>query len=282
MVPSGLRRLGSCAAAYRGTRVCQRYTGGSGLFSPIPIEVPHNRGLLAGSRSGPRLQSFLHSTGCPSESSSADQRERLLAACVLERLPVVLPELPIWESDFQTFCFERQQQERKEPPDEFLDAASSLGREDDDLEFEPAPCITEADRKNDRRSLNRALAQRLYLIVYGKSALQPDSKQPVWHFPLVEHSAGETIRQAAERALVQRLGSGMDVYFVGNAPCGHLERSEPISKVFFFRSQILKGSIELQGGIKDYAWVTKAELADYFDHTQSEDHKLLMQKMLSS
>ena len=43
---------------------------------------------------------------------------------------------------------------------------ASAGEEDD--EWVPAPRITEADHKNDIRSLERKLAQRLFLIVNRK------------------------------------------------------------------------------------------------------------------
>ena len=49
-----------------------------------------------------------------------------------------------------------------------------------------------------------------------------------WQLPAVEHVAGETIRQTAERAALATVGEGPKTYFVGNAPAGHFpDRSLP-------------------------------------------------------
>lgn len=96
--------------------------------------------------------------------------------------------------------------------------------------------------------------------------------------------------QCAEAALHSNLGKHLETYFVGNAPCGHLENSETNTKVlqiffpavvnffycfipfvnfaiqvFFFRSQILGGNLKLNQQLKDYAWVTKEQITDFIE-----------------
>ncbi|KAE8708027.1 Desiccation-related protein PCC27-45 [Hibiscus syriacus] len=73
------------------------------------------------------------------------------------------------------------------------------------IDYVPAPRITEADKTNDRKSLQRALDRRLYLLLYGDSNGAP-SGNPVWHFP-------ENVYDS------QGLSH---TYFVGNAPMGHM------------------------------------------------------------
>jgi hypothetical protein len=66
---------------------------------------------------------------------------------------------------------------------------------------------------------------------------------------------------------------------VGNAPCGHLayRLSTPTYKRFFFKSQMMGSKVNVKGRkIRDYAWVAKDELAEYFDPAEFE----YMKKML--
>eukprot|EP00271_Cylindrocystis_brebissonii_P014757 TRINITY_DN36282_c0_g1_i1.p1 TRINITY_DN36282_c0_g1~~TRINITY_DN36282_c0_g1_i1.p1 ORF type:complete len:269 (-),score=48.12 TRINITY_DN36282_c0_g1_i1:182-988(-) len=193
------------------------------------------------------------------------QDEHLIASVILERLPVVLPNLPDWEQEYKAFSFARQQMYRKEYPQQLLEKSSSFSAAEDEegaLAFEPASKITAADRKNDVRSLSRALDQRLFLIVQGRP-LRSDFSEPRWHFPEREYSNEATMRQCAEKALTEKVGSEAELYFVGNAPCGHWQmRENPLVKRFFFRSQIIGSNFSIRPGgqLRDFAWVTKEEL----------------------
>ena len=94
--------------------------------------------------------------------------KRIVAAAVVERLPVITPDPEPWE----TAMWELQ--ERKEnamakplPDDWFRDDSGGLRKaeEEDGVEEEDpvlgfAPRITEADTANDTKSLNRKLANR--------------------------------------------------------------------------------------------------------------------------
>ncbi|XP_038996541.1 39S ribosomal protein L46, mitochondrial-like [Hibiscus syriacus] len=89
------------------------------------------------------------------------------------------------------------------------------------IDYVPAPRITEADKTNDRKSLQRALDRRLYLLLYGDSNGAP-SGNPVWHFPENVYDSQDIYLQCAKSALESVLGGLSHTYFVGNAPMGHM------------------------------------------------------------
>lgn len=214
-----------------------------------------------------------------SSSSSVDpsspQGEKLIASVALERLPLIVPPPAPEVLAFRNFSSEWHDQYRREYPKEFIDVLSSSNEREInafELKFEPGPRITEADKTNDRKSLQRALDQRLYLIVQGYPLGYPKEKL-VWHFPERLYKNEQTMRLCAESVLVPTAAKENDVYFVGNAPCGHFFESHPdlkskapvTFKRFFFRSQLL-GKIRYKAwSYKDYAWVTKDELLEYFE-----------------
>jgi len=136
--------------------------------------------------------------------------------------------------------------------------------------WQPSSRETQADRDNNRKSLDRALDKKLYLIV------QKNRKNYAWQFPQGGWENGETMRGTVERELREELGSKVKAYFISNAPCGFYQypfseaaqekyRAES-SKVFFYRARHLDGDIELNKneGLVDYLWVTAQELKEYF------------------
>eukprot|EP00850_Spirogloea_muscicola_P015375 SM000117S25495 [mRNA] locus=s117:155098:156570:- [translate_table: standard] len=169
----------------------------------------------------------------------------------------------------------------------------------------PAPGRRRARRRSSLRpgrrrqtpaatTLQRALDRRLYLLVKGAPTGAPAGSSE-WHFPEKEYSDEGTMRKCAEAALAARAGSALQVYFVGNAPCGHTAPPTSPSRVraatdllpdlglsvggvpvsgrhrFFFRAQMLGGSLRMQEShVTDYAWVTKAELPRYIGGVQHE------------
>ncbi|KAE8685124.1 39S ribosomal protein L46 [Hibiscus syriacus] len=162
--------------------------------------------------------------------------EKIVASVLFERLPVVIPKLDPVVYAFQEFS----------------------GKGDYQIDYVPAPRITEADKTNDRKSLQRALDRRLYLLLYGNSNGAPSGK-PVWHFP----------EKCAESALESVLGDLSHTYFVGNAPMGHMviEPRENVSepyKRFFFKSQVIDTNKFNIRKCEDFVWVTKDELLEYF------------------
>lgn len=119
--------------------------------------------------------------------------------------------------------------------------------------------VTEADRKNDTKSLNRKLEDTLVLLVE-----QQLGQERLLLLPQGKREAGETMRQTAERILRERCGDGITVTFYGNAPCGFYkykypkaERKETVgAKIFFYRTMHKSGNIT--GA--NFEWLDKAEL----------------------
>jgi len=132
------------------------------------------------------------------------------------------------------------------------------------------------------RSLQRALDRRLYLLLYGDAYGTPKG-QPVWHFPEKVYSSEERLRKCAESALESVLGDLSHTYFVGNAPMGHIampptEKNDDNQSFtrFFFKSQVIATN-KLNIKCKDFLWVTKDELLEYFP-----EHSEYLTKMIIS
>ncbi|KAJ5800331.1 uncharacterized protein N7518_002399 [Penicillium psychrosexuale] len=135
----------------------------------------------------------------------------------------------------------------------------------------PYPRITEADKKNDQKSLDRLLSRTLYLLV--------QSKEGHWKFPSSPVESGETLRLAAERTLAQSAGINMNTWMVGFHPVGwhsfNPRRSKkadeievPGSKIFFLKSRMMAGQADLSvntQGLKDFKWLAKEELPQYLN-----------------
>jgi len=148
--------------------------------------------------------------------------------------------------------------------------------------------------------MKRRLRDKLVLLV--KSEEGGGGGGGGWHFPAAERRDGETIRVTAERALRQAIGLPGALFFIGNAPMGHLEEEQEKAsadggggsssssgssggsearragpggeggagkrkKTFFHLAQVLNDpwDVELgrKGGAVDYAWVAEDELDKY-------------------
>lgn len=139
--------------------------------------------------------------------------EKIVASVLFERLPVVVPKIDPVVYAFQEFSFRWQQQYRRRYPDEFLDRSNARGKGEYQIDYVPAPRITEADKNNDRRSLQRALDRRLYLLLKGNPYGAPGEK-PVWHFPEKVYESEETLRKCAESALKSVIGDLSSTYLL--------------------------------------------------------------------
>lgn len=157
---------------------------------------------------------------------------------------------------------------------------------------------TEADEKNDQRSLERALDRTLYLVVKKPSFGRAER----WEFPngaiegeegvkevcapnvLSEHFANNLL-QCAVRILESSCGVNMNTWFVGNHPVGHLIKTQqtkakdgkesteeavaPVStigKTFFMKARIMAGQADITNasGVEDFKWLAKDEIEKLF------------------
>ncbi|KAK2995834.1 hypothetical protein RJ640_006173 [Escallonia rubra] len=239
-----------------------------------------------------RLCAKLARSLVPARGFCTSNSDKIVASVLFERLPVVIPKIDPVIYAFQEFSFRWGQQFRREYPDQFLKKSDTRfklqmpstivarhmfcrGTGSYQIDYVPAPRITEADKTDDKRSLQRALDRRLYLLLYGTTYGDP-SGEPVWHFPEKAYESEETLRKCAETALESVIGDLSHTYFVGNAPMGHMQL--PVCKRFFFKSQVIAANSFKVGKCKDFAWVTKDELLERFPEQAAE----FLKKMIIS
>jgi len=134
------------------------------------------------------------------------------------------------------------------------------------------PKQIEADKKNDTKSLQRALDSHLVFVV--EQQLGKDFK---WVCPQVKRIEGETLRQTAER-LLRETCPNVKAQIFGNAPWGFYKYKYPPgiqnkkgeevtgAKIFFYKAQYISGNVESAKNdaiqIKDFHWLTRKELED--------------------
>lgn len=133
----------------------------------------------------------------------------------------------------------------------------------------PMDRITEADKTNDVRRLDRKLDQTLYLVV--------QSGNGNWSFPTDDVPTDENLHQAAQRVMDQAAGVNMNTWLVGRVPVAHYVKQPEFNedttikargeKTFFLKGRIMAGQADLTGnplGYKDFNWLTKDELKEKF------------------
>jgi large subunit ribosomal protein L46 len=151
-------------------------------------------------------------------------------------------------------------------------AAAANAAKDEREAFErPPPRETEADKKNDTKSLSRALQRTLYLLV--------KNKEGKWQFPQ-DRLNDENLHGAAQRIITQSGGVNMNTWLVGHVPIGHAQLdyaspqttstglSEQGSKTFFLKARIMAGQANLKDnklGLQDFKWLHKDELKTAVD-----------------
>ncbi|KAF8379598.1 hypothetical protein HHK36_029039 [Tetracentron sinense] len=203
--------------------------------------------------------------------------DKIVAAVLFERLPVVIPKLILQSMHFKIshadvglpLCrFRWRQQYGRKYPDEVLAKSDARGKGDYQIDYTPSPRVTEADKTNDRRSFQTVLDRRLFLLLYGNTYGAPAGK-PVWHFP--EKYIRLKRHCCAESALKSVVGDLSKTYFVGNASFGHMgiQQKEdapefPSFKRFFFKFQVIATNKFKMGKCEDHVWVTKDELMENF------------------
>jgi len=160
------------------------------------------------------------------------------------------------------------------------------------------PRTTEADLKNDRRSLNRKLSEHLFLLVkFGKTGkwgflqdirnqVKPE-KERMYRNVVLKSAPNsvtrmlveETMAGAAHRKIRNMFNKEtLRGIFSGRVPVGYHvykhDSSSPFygTKVFIYRAQVLTGTMIDLGensakakelDVVDYVWITRSELPEY-------------------
>lgn len=129
--------------------------------------------------------------------------------------------------------------------------------------FQFASRTTEADKKNDKKSIKRKLDQGLVLLLE-----QQIGSKKYFLFPQGLRQEGETLRDTAERVLKDQCGDKLSVQVYGNAPVGFYkykypgdQRKDAVgAKIFFYRAVLNSSVPELKQNATPYEWLTKEEL----------------------
>lgn len=158
------------------------------------------------------------------QAKQAQKTWTIRVACLVERLPVVLPDRPEWETAYEDLKAYQDQYGGKQYPPEFLgSAASSTGGgggggrankmpdkplTDEELlamlpeNYKPAPRETAADADGSVDTLDRRLKDRVYLMFQSDS----DGTSSLY-FPTTVVKDDESLLEAAQRALQEQMAT---------------------------------------------------------------------------
>jgi len=161
-------------------------------------------------------------------------------------------------------------------------AQDYLDKNKDELsKFKLASRISEADEKEDTKSLKRKLEENLIFVTKQKFG-----NEDFWILPQGLWTNGETLRETAERILKESCGTNINVRFYGNAPCGFYKYKYPKekreqskvegAKIFFFKATLLDGNIEKNRTWTDYEWATVKELGNKIIQPYMKNIKLFL------
>ncbi|AOW05931.1 39S mitochondrial ribosomal protein L46-domain-containing protein [Yarrowia lipolytica] len=131
--------------------------------------------------------------------------------------------------------------------------------------IKPNSRITEADKQNDVKSLERKLDRTLYLLAQTKNG---------WRFPSVVINEKETIDEAAKRGIHELGGPDMNIWNVSHTPAGFFKNGD--KREFYVKSHIVQGEFKPSRDVQDFAWLTKEEIqAKVDDQYYQQLHPLL-------
>ncbi|XP_013187157.1 large ribosomal subunit protein mL46 [Amyelois transitella] len=210
----------------------------------------------------------------------------IVTGVCVERVPVVTPPLNDIQKKYKNMIYaievenslksdhevrhenDKIQAEllKKESGDVDMDAVSKITAQDFEdasteelTKFKFADIQTEADKKNDKSSTERCLQRHLVMVTEHKLGQDKLKLLPqgLW-------KEGETLRQTAERVLLEHCGPELKVQFLSNAPCGFYKYKYPSdingkvgAKVFFYYANFKSGKPKTKAD-----WLTRTELTD--------------------
>jgi len=234
--------------------------------------------------------------------AASDLKWDLVAGVCIERLPVITPinrpressmvgtlaEMELEQSMLNDHELRHQadlERQEKKKRGEILEGddesavITALDLEDgwkkEVGEFEVADRLTDADRNVDVKSVHRRLDIPLRLLARYK--LGDDQ---YWDLPWVVRKDGESLRDTAERAVVERCGGGLDVRVLGNAPASFYKYKYPKhyqervekqgAKVWLFKAYLMNGYfspsvVNMGKNVIDYQWATFKEMENLVD-----------------
>ena len=205
----------------------------------------------------------------------------LSAGVIVERTPVVMPdpedwELAMWELQAKLEVYDGFEYPERVGGGTSAEAEASAPRKEIPEELRALMNReTDADRAGDARSLERCLAEALFLVVR-------DSADGPWRLP--RGALGDDfLREACEGVLASECGSELYTYLLGNGPVGVWDAPGAdggLDRTFFMKAIVvdLYNSGPVDAALThDHKWITKAELPDHID---DGDYLDFLQKLL--
>lgn len=200
---------------------------------------------------------------------------RLASAAVIERYPVITPEVSDFESDYLLGRFLEQQRCARPVSARLFMSEKDVqqGRSEPDMSdahadmYEPAGRVTQADRDGDMQSMQRALDERLYFVI------RRNAQSKHMQFPQViatddAVSMAEYARVAFRSVTTMR--SRPKLHMLSHAPACHLqhvfgreyqEKHDVYGlKIFFYRAMVLSGEIDEVRNAEEFVWARESEL----------------------
>lgn len=141
--------------------------------------------------------------------------------------------------------------------------------------FQPAPRITDADRKNDTKSTERKLENSLTLLME-----QQIGNDKLFLLPQGKLLNDETLCDAAQRIIKEQCGDSIQTTMYGKAPCGFYKYKYPKevrrqtvgAKTFFYRAIFKSGQVDKDRG--NFEWLDKTELMDKLNNVSGYKRSL--------
>ncbi|ORZ31700.1 hypothetical protein BCR44DRAFT_34849 [Catenaria anguillulae PL171] len=190
--------------------------------------------------------------------SAAAATTLLRTSTLVVRRPLITATLTPFADAYYKYHAELRQDHSRQVVDEFWTKKGAGGSDARSIEMAvPAPRVTEADKANDVKSLERKLDEPLYLVVKNKGK---------WELPTGAVEGEEALHEAAQRNVVDSLGKNMELWMVGRVPIGLSKvAAQDNVKTFIHKAHILAGQAKpVDGkGVQDFAWVSKSELPTY-------------------
>lgn len=195
---------------------------------------------------------------------------------LVERLPQITPDVPKWEQDFLDLRAYLDQFEGMKFPE---DGPFKEANYDNEIFIKSEQSflksltkgytirdrITESDKTNDIHSLDRKLSTRIYLIL----------PKETFYFPTTTVKEDETILQAAQRVISEKVGNDLELYCPSNCPMAvdmklNSDQEEFWGeKIFFMRVQRDRGDV-LNLEKDEYAWLDREEVVDKVKNERGE------------
>jgi hypothetical protein len=191
----------------------------------------------------------------------------LRVATAVERTPVVMPDPDQWELDMWELQARLEEYEGFDYPPSVMNAGGQRGvpqeRTGPPKTIPPellalANRETDADRADDRKSLERRLADSLYLLVKSDGA---------WALPGVAlEDDDESVREAALRALDEHCGKELYTYVLGAAPVAAWDTDAGgFRREFVAKAIVVDPYATGPPACADYVWAAKDELGAYLN-----------------